>query len=108
MTKAHLRKQKIPLNDQVEEIMSHLMGKARDVVMIALRSDVKQEPELIYNVLLHYFSDTPSCLPLADFYATLPRHRENPVDYWIRLNKAADLALEGLCRQGKQAENMND
>ena len=57
MTKAHLRKQKIPLNDQPEEIMSHLMGKARDVVRIALGSDpaldVKQEPELIYNVLLH-------------------------------------------------------
>lgn len=79
---------------------------------IALRSDpalnVKQEPELIYNVLLHYFSVTPSCLPLADFYATLPEHRENPVDYWIRLNKAADLALVGLHRQGKRTGNMND
>ena len=112
MTKTHLRKRQIPVCDQAEEVMSHLMGKARDVVKIALRSDpefdVKQEPERIYNVLLHYFSVTPSCLPLADFYATLPKHRENPVDYWIRLNKAADLALEGLHRQGKRTENMND
>lgn len=112
MTKTHLRKQDIPVCEQAEEIMSHLMGKARDVVKIALRSDptldVTNKPELIYDVLLHYFSEAPSCLPLADFYATLPRHRENPVDYWIRLNKAADLALEGLRRRGKQTENMND
>lgn len=47
-------------------------------------------------------SEAPSCLPLADFYATLPRHRENPVDNWIRLNKAADLLLEGLMK------DMND
>jgi len=112
MTKTHLRKQEIPVHDQAEEIMSHLMGKARDLVKIALRSDpgldIKSKPELIYNVLLHYFSEAPSCLPLTDFYGTLPKSKENPVDYWIRLNKAADLALEGLHRQGKQTENMND
>lgn len=112
MTKTHLRKQDIPVCEQAEEIMSHLMGKARDVVKIALRSDpaldVTQRPELIYNVLLHYFSEAPSCLPLADFYATLPKHRENPLDYWIRLNKTADLALGGLHRRGKQMEDMND
>lgn len=39
MTKTHLRKQEIPVCDQAEEIMSHLMGKARDVVKIAWRSD---------------------------------------------------------------------
>lgn len=107
MTKTHIRKQDIPVHDQAEEIVSHLMGKARDVVKIALRSDptldVTQKPELIYDVLLQYFSEAPSCLPLGDFYATLPKHRENPVDYWIRLNKAADMG-----RQGKQTENMND
>lgn len=112
MTKSYLRKQEIAVYDQAEEIKSHLMGKARDVVKIALRNDptldVKLKPELIYNVLLHYFSDAPSCLPLADFYATLPRHGENPVDYWIRLNNAADLALKGLHRQGKKTENMNE
>jgi len=112
MTKAHLRRQDVPVCEQAEEIMSHLMGKARDVVKIALRSDpaldVTQRPELMYSVLLRYFSEAPSCLPLTDFYATLPKHRENPVDYWIRLNKAADLALEGLHRRVKQMEDMND
>lgn len=47
-------------------------------------------------------------VPLADFYATLLKHIENPVNYWITLNKAADLALEGLHRPGKQTENMSD
>lgn len=112
LTKTHLRKHVIPVNDQAEEIMSHLLGRARDVVKIALRSDpaidLKETPDKIYDVLLHYFSEASSCLPLADFYATLPKHKENPVDYWIRLNKAADLALEGLRRQGKKTENINN
>lgn len=47
-------------------------------------------------------------MSMADFYATLPKHRECPVDYWIRLNNAADLAVAGLRRQGKQTGNMND
>lgn len=92
--------------------MSRLAGKAKDIVRISLRSDcmldVKQNPELIYNILLQYFSETSSCLPLADFYATLPRAEENPVDYWIRINKAADLANDGLCRQGKQLAKMSE
>ena len=112
MTKTYLRKQDVPIQEQAEEIISHLMGKARDVVKIALRSnpalDVRQKPELVYDILLQYFSDASSCLPLADFYATLPKHKENPVDYWIRLNKAADQANEGLRRQGKQTEDMAD
>lgn len=112
MTKTHMRRHEIPMQDQSEEIIGHLLGKARDVVKIALRSDstldVTRKPELIYDVLLQYFSDAPSCLPLADFYATLPKHKENPVDYWIRLNKAADLALEGLRRQGKHTGNITD
>lgn len=111
-TKACIRKQKCPISEQAEEIMSRLAGKAKDVVKISLRSDhtldVKQNPELIYNILLQYFSETSSCLPLADFYATLPRVGENPVDYWIRINKAADLVNNGLHRQGKQLADMSD
>ncbi len=111
-TKAYIRKQKCPISEQSEEIMSRLAGKAKDIVRISLRSDcmldVKQNPELIYNILLQYFSETSSCLPLADFYATLPRAEENPVDYWIRINKAADLANDGLRRQGKQLADMSE
>ncbi|KAL7862550.1 hypothetical protein SRHO_G00139910 [Serrasalmus rhombeus] len=92
--------------------MCRLMGRARDVVRIGLRSDptlvARENPDVIYNILLQYFSKTSSCLPLADFYSTLPRQKENPVDYWIRVNKAADLAVEGLHRQGRGMENMTE
>ncbi|XP_050992610.1 uncharacterized protein LOC127181753 [Labeo rohita] len=111
-TKACLRKQMCPIQEQAEEIMSRLAGKAKDVVKVSLRSDamlnVRQNPEFIYGILMQYFSEAPSCLPRADFYATLPRAKENPVDYWIRLNKAADLADEGLRRQGKRLDNIGE
>ncbi|KAL3969329.1 microtubule-associated protein, RP/EB family [Sarotherodon galilaeus] len=99
--------QEVPIDGQADEIISRLMGKARDVVRVALRSDpgldVKQKPDLVFGVLRHYFNDSSLCLPLADFYATLPTRGENPVDYWIRLNKAAELAIEGLRRLGQTA-----
>ena len=91
MSKAYLRKQKYPVHKHAEEIMGKLMGKARDVVEVALHSDhtldPKQNPGLINDILLQYFSDASSCLPLADFYATLPRHGESPVDYWLWVNR---------------------
>lgn len=46
--------------------------------------------------------------PPAYFYATVPRAKENPVDYWIRLNKAADLADKELHRQGKHLNDMGE
>lgn len=109
MTKAHMRKQSYTKAEQAEEIQGRLLGKARDVT-VALRSDdmldVKQDPDLIYDILMRYFSQSSSSLPLQDFYTTLPRPKENPVDYWIRLNKAADTADEGLRRQGRRMENI--
>lgn len=52
---ACLRKQMCPVQDQAEEIMSRLAGKARDVVKVSLRSDgmlnIRQNPELIYGIL---------------------------------------------------------
>lgn len=69
MTKTYLRNQDVPVCEQADEIMNHLLGKARDVVRFAFRSDptldVTRKPELIFNVLLHYFGEAPSCLPLA-------------------------------------------
>lgn len=111
LTKSQLNKQKCPVSDQADEILSRLMGKARDIVKIGLRSDVSLDvvcnPEIIYSILLKYFSDASSCLPLADFYSTCPDPKEHPVDYWIRLNKAADLAEEGLRRQGRVMDNFS-
>lgn len=112
LMKAYIRKQGFDASVQAEEIQSKLMGRARDVVSIGLGSDPSldciQHPEVIYNILLSYFSNTSSCLPLADFYSTQPKPKENPVDYWIRVNKAADLADEGLRRQGRRMENMGE
>ena len=39
LTKAYLRKQKCPVHEQAEEIMGRLVGKARDIVRVSLRSD---------------------------------------------------------------------
>lgn len=110
LMKSYLRKQNYDVSLQTEEIMGRLMGKARDVVKIGLRSDpsldTSHTPDVIYNMLIQYFSNTSSCLPLQDFYSTLPNQKENPIDYWIRLNKAADMAEEGLKHQGRHMENM--
>ncbi|XP_041939064.1 uncharacterized protein LOC121700261 [Alosa sapidissima] len=110
LMKAYIKKQKYDVSSQPEVVMGRLMGKARDVVKIGLRSDPSLQssctPEVIYSMLTQYFSNTSSCLPLQDFYSTLPKQRENSVDYWLRLNKAADVAEEGLKRQGRQMENM--
>ncbi|KAL4004566.1 protocadherin gamma subfamily A [Sarotherodon galilaeus] len=93
--------QEVPIHGQADEIFSHLMGKARDVVRVALRSDpgldVKQKPDLIFGVLRHYFSDSSSCLPLADFYATLPTRGENPRGYADRGRQRPPLNHEVAC-----------
>ena len=107
-----LKKKKVVLADKADEILSKLMGRAKDVVKIALRSDpsrdAAQHPEVIYMILKQHFSaNSYSCMPLADFYSTLPAQKEGVLDYWVRLNKAADVADECLQRQGKRMEDMN-
>ena len=107
-----LKKKKVGVTDKADEILSKLMGRAKDVVKIALRSDPSrdsnQHPEVIYAILKQHFSDISySCMPLAEFYSTLPKHRESAFDYWVRLNKAADVADECLRRQGKRMEDVN-
>ena len=42
---------------------------------------------------------------MADFYSTVPAAGENPVEYWLRLNKAVDTAEEGLKRLGRRIED---
>ena len=73
---SYIRKQDYDVSLQTEEVMGRLMGKARDVVKIGLRSDpalsASCTPDVIYNILIQYFSSTSSCLPLQDFYSTLP------------------------------------
>lgn len=84
--------------------MSRLMGKAKDIVRITLRSNPSlkphENPKAVTDILKQHFSSVScSSMPLADFYSTMPVAGENPFEYWIRLNKAVDAAEEGLSRR---------
>lgn len=107
----YLWKRCIPVAEQVSEILSRLMGRANDIVKIALRSNpslkLNDNPSVIFDVLKQHFSEiTYSCMPLADFYGTVPVAGENHIDYWVRINKAVDLAQESLKRLGWQIEDL--
>ncbi|KAL7839946.1 hypothetical protein SRHO_G00266040 [Serrasalmus rhombeus] len=106
----YLRKWGIVLAEQCSEILSKLMGKAKDIVKIALRSNPTlkptDNPRVIFDVLKRHYGEVKySCMPLADFYGTVPVSGENPVEYWVRLNKAVDTAEESLRRLGRQIED---
>ncbi|XP_054649004.1 uncharacterized protein LOC129190385 [Dunckerocampus dactyliophorus] len=104
----YLQKRSLSLTEQRCEILNHLLGKAKNIVKVGLKSSETANPETIYSILRRYFSETPrSCLPLADFYATQPRSKETPVDYWVRLNTAAETADRCLRQQGGRIDNMD-
>lgn len=102
----YLNKRGIPPQEHSKEIMSRLMGKARDIVKVILCSMPSLQPaentKLVFDILKQHFSEvTYSSMPLADFYNILPLAGESPMDYWIHLNKAVDVADECLRRRGK-------
>lgn len=47
-------------------------------------------------------------VPLADFYATWPYAKESPVDYWVRLNNAAEITDSHLQKQGSRMQNISN
>lgn len=103
----YLRKRAIPTDEQSQEILDRLMGKAGDVVKIKLRNntsaDCTSKPRLIFDILKQHFSTISySSMPLADFYNTLPMPSEDAMEYWIRLNKTMDVAKECLERRGRR------
>src|SRR4029434_4807744 len=51
LMKAYIKKQKFDVSSQVEAVMGRLMGKARDVVRVGLRSD----PSLQSSFLMALF-----------------------------------------------------
>ena len=104
----YIKKGDIATEQQAEEILIHLRGRAKDIVKFGTRNsgiDIVRNPEAIYALLRKHFDSVPcSPLPLADFYSTLPKADEDAFDYWLRLNQAADLAVDRLKEQGKSFE----
>lgn len=112
LMKVYLQKCDLPKAEHANEILNHLLGRAKNIVKVGLKSnpspDLVVAPETIYKMLLRYFSESPeSCLPLADFYSTLPHDKESPVDYWVRLNNAAEIADNHLQKQGGGMKNIS-
>ncbi len=109
LMRTFVKKSNMSADEHVEEILVHLRGKAKDVVKFWIRncdSTTTVCPNSVYSLLRKHFSCSHySPVPLADFYTTLPEEDENPYDYWLRLNKAADVASECLREQGKTLDN---
>lgn len=107
--KNYIRKTGVQLENQAEEILVHLRGRAKDVVRFGIRNgeiNVQQNPNAIYGLLHKHFSANQcSSVPLADFYSTLPKEQEDPYEYWLRLNRSADVAASYLKDQGKTFDN---
>lgn len=93
----------------IEEVINRLLGKARDVAKVWLRSNPHvTDVNLVYSVLRRHFGDVVhSDLPLADFYAVLPLTGESALDYWIRLNKAAEMTEQCLVSKGEPATDLS-
>lgn len=105
----HLRHVNRTEREKSDFVMSRLLGKARDVVRVSLRCS--SEPasghtvSAVFDILKRNFSElTYSNMPMRDFYNTLPHHGESAMEYWIRLNKAIDVAEECLRRQRRVLE----
>lgn len=103
-------KRNIPTEQWSQEILSRLMGKAKDVVKVTLHNNLSldniQTPGLIFDILKqHYGELTYSSMPMADFYNTRPLQNEGVMGYWIRLNNDIDIADKCLWRQGCSVED---
>lgn len=110
LMRAYLEKGNYSDQERIDEIINKLMGRARDVIQIWLRNSASVsrtgDVDMVFRILKQHFGGVISTgLPLADFYATKPYHNEGPFDYWIRLNKAADLAEQHLKSEGRTLQN---
>ncbi len=100
--RSYLKKKACSSTEQVEEAVNRLMGRARDVTRVWMHSNTNvTDVTVIFSILRQHFGDTAySDLLLADFYANTPYVNEGPLDYWIRLNKAAEVAEQCLISKG--------
>ncbi|XP_041920456.1 uncharacterized protein LOC121684466 [Alosa sapidissima] len=106
----YLNKKGYSTAEQGQEILDKLMDRARDVVRTCIRNNplinIQRDPQVIFSILRQHFGEAiSSTTPMRDFYETLPKQSERSLDYWIRLNKAIDLADESLQRQGRRVED---
>lgn len=98
---SHLRHLDRTEQEKFDFVMSRLLGKARDVVRVSLRCSSGLASggtlSVVFDILKRNFSElTYSNMPMRDFYNTVPHHGESAMEYWIRLNKAIDVAEECL------------
>ncbi|XP_051809235.1 uncharacterized protein LOC127535394 isoform X2 [Acanthochromis polyacanthus] len=109
LMRSYLMKQGYSSTECIEEVMNRLLGKARDVTKVWLRSNPSvSDVNVVYGVLRRHFGDVVhSDLPLADFYAVQPFDGETALDYWIRLNKAAEMTEQCLVSKGEPATNLS-
>lgn len=116
VVRSYLKKRAIPVAEQAEEVISRLVGKAREVVKVGIRSnpflDMSEGPAPIFEILKQHFNDTvSSIMPMADFYATLPSSDEDPFEYWLRLNRDSPQSLplteDCLKRQHKTVDDLS-
>lgn len=107
LMRVYLYKKEVVDSERVEEIMNRLMGRARDIIKVWLSNRIiTPTVDAVFTVLRHHFSDSSSTgLPLADFYSVKPYCNESSLDYWIRLNKAAEVAEQSLKEEGRTLEN---
>ncbi|KAK0150419.1 hypothetical protein N1851_008482 [Merluccius polli] len=90
----------------IGEVVNRLLGRARDVTRVWLRSNPDTtDVNVVYSVLRRHFGDVVhSDLPLADFYAVQPLAGESPLNYWVRLNKSAEVTEQCLVSKGDKVK----
>ncbi|KAK0130982.1 Retrovirus-related Pol polyprotein from transposon 412 [Merluccius polli] len=67
LMRAFMKKSNVRVEEQAEEILVHLRGKAKDVVKFGIRNsniDMHAQPDMIYGLLRKHFSCTRPFAPL--------------------------------------------
>ncbi|KAK0137580.1 Retrovirus-related Pol polyprotein from transposon 412 [Merluccius polli] len=67
LMRAFMKKSNVRVEEQAEEILVHLRGKAKDVVKFGIRNsniDMHAQPDMIYGLLRKHFSCTRPYAPL--------------------------------------------
>lgn len=71
----------MPLKDQADKVLTKLQGRACGILKVGLNNNplinLSEGPKPVFDLLKQHCGDTVySCMPLADFYATLHLRNE--------------------------------